>query len=229
MNLPYLAAVKSRDAYQEATVSVGDTQILITEDDDSVWIAFRGTEGSVVGDWATDINFKLIHTLIGQVHQGFWEAFELVQPYVESKATSALRDGKKLYLTGHSLGGALATVAFAWLEQGGLTPEHCYTFGSPRVFGKDTAHALNRWWKPYMTRCVNNNDVVTRVPTRSMGYGHVGELEYHLEGGELVDEDALTAWRLFWDRVDGRLEDFGEIGLDGLKDHSIDEYVELKG
>ena len=36
----------------------------------------------------------------------------------------------------------------------------------------------------------------------------------------------LHWWYLFLDKVEGIIEDFGEIGLDNIKDHNMSEYIE---
>ena len=50
-----------------------------------------------------------------------------------------------------------------------------YTFGQPRLGEKTFARNLNLEFQPRTFRFVKNNDVVTRVPIRAMGYRHVGQ------------------------------------------------------
>lgn len=83
----------------------------------------------------------------------------------------------RVYLTGHSLGGALATLAafdaaateFASGSVEGLT---LYTFGSPRVGNGAFAAAFDRA-VPDAWRVTNANDVIARIP-RAIGYRHIG-------------------------------------------------------
>lgn len=227
-----LKSVKlSHAAYNFATHSAGGTQIFITENDHATWFAFRGTETKSIKDFiedvSTDVQFTKIDSHLGVMHTGFHDAFELAAPYVREKALAAQRAGKKIYLTGHSLGGGLALVAFVWLQSLAVEVEHSYVFGCPRVFGKETAEEFNEKWKEKVTRVVNNNDIVTRIPTRLMGYSHVGRLYYFTEDGEVVLDGDLTWWARFWDRCDGILSDFGELGLDAIKDHAVSEYGRL--
>jgi hypothetical protein len=64
-----------------------------------------------------------------------------------------------LYITGHSLGGALATVATKFTyHKGGLAA--CYTFGSPRVGNDDWINNI----KTPIHRLVNAADCVTMLP-----------------------------------------------------------------
>ncbi len=70
-----------------------------------------------------------------------------------------------IHCVGHSLGGALATLAANWLKS---FPEvnakvHLYTFGAPRVGGKSfSMNATQRLDSIF--RCVNGADPVPKVP-----------------------------------------------------------------
>lgn len=123
-------------------------------------LAFRGTQPSI-RDVLTDIKADLVSAPGGgRVHRGFKEAFEKVrQPIAAAlKKHGAL----PVYVTGHSLGGALALVATR--ELGADSTGACYTFGGPRV-------ADDQFFKDIKTpvyRVVNAADGVPRVP---FGYG----------------------------------------------------------
>ena len=56
-----------------------------------------------------------------------------------------------------------------------------------------------------------------------MTYSHVGTFLYFDSDGKLSDD--LHWWYRFLDRVEGRIEDLGNLGTDGIKDHSMDKYV----
>jgi hypothetical protein len=78
-----------------------------------------------------------------------------------------------------------------------------------------------------MFRFVNNNDVVTRVPTRKTGFRHAGQI---LMFDAFVNlQTDLHFWNQFLDRVVGRVADFGKPGSDGVMDHSMVHYVEHLG
>lgn len=114
-----------------------------------------------------DINAKV------NIHKGFMESYNKVQAKIEKSLTEKL-SGMPLYVTGHSLGAALATVATFSLEDNKVFRDHiaaCYTFGSPRV-GDDQ---LNLNFKSAIYRVVNTTDIVTVVPLLLMGYTHVGD------------------------------------------------------
>lgn len=227
-NLVIKAAEYSSKAYDEHTISAGTTQVLTTEEKHAVWIAFRGTEGKI-NDIVADAKVRKEVTDIGKIHRGFYDAFALVNDDVCAFAKKAKDDGKKIYVAGHSLGGALATVAALYFIKNKTNPDKVITFGCPRVVNKKTADIIDANYKHLFCRVVNNNDVVTRVPPRSLKYSHIGELWYFKGSGELIMDDDLSWWDLFWSRIEGRWEDFGELGTDGLNDHFMDNYKKQLG
>ena len=124
-------------------------------------VAFRGSEKKVE-DWLTNADaapsLKKKH---GKVHSGFYEDFLGVKDEVE-KRVDAIRakygDGIPIYFTGHSLGGAVATIAAKELRPDGNAA--CYTFGAPRIGDYDYFDMM----KTPVYRIVNSSDIVPRVP-----------------------------------------------------------------
>lgn len=103
------------------------------------------------------------------IHRGFWGAWQKLEPGVR-EAVDALPPDLGLYITGHSLGGALAQIASAALERDTLAA--CYTFGSPRVAtaGFDVAVKCPHY------RVVNSWDLVPGVPLPAWwGFQHTGD------------------------------------------------------
>jgi hypothetical protein len=208
-------------------------------------LAFRGTEGAVAADWATDFQYRLVARRTGaadgggeaaaaaraaaaraacRVHEGAQKGYLAVRRRVlaalddargvahaaasSSRAPSALGSHHpaaaaradsppllspparrarpwRVLLTGHSLGGALATLCAADLAE--LFPPsppsslssaaedvvrvRCVTYGSPRA---GDAHFAARFaqLQPRALRLVNGRDVVPSVPPRLLGYAH---------------------------------------------------------
>ncbi|KXZ45673.1 hypothetical protein GPECTOR_52g70 [Gonium pectorale] len=120
-----------------------------------------------------------VHDRSGQlVHGGFHFSYDSVRDTVfglldEIRAT---RPGPwRVLVTGHSLGGALATLGayeLAELKLPADPPVVMYTYGAPRVGNKAFAEAFNAL-VPDAFRCANDDDIVPRVP-RLMGFCHVG-------------------------------------------------------
>ena len=137
------------------------TQAILVSSDKFLALAFRGTEATSFSDIKADLNAKLKNCVDsdGKIHSGFSDAFDAIRYDIEKDIKEFGADDKKpLFITGHSLGGALATIATKKLNYPYIAA--CYTFGSPRV-GNDTWVAgIN----PPIYRVVNAVDSVTMLP-----------------------------------------------------------------
>ena len=123
-------------------------------------LAFRGTQPNIK-DVLTDIKADLVNVESGgQVHRGFLNAFDKVKHQIN--ASLQQHKGLPLYITGHSLGGAMALLATRMLAPDSTGA--CYTFGCPRA-GDDN---FFKGIKTPVYRIVNAADGVARVP---FGYG----------------------------------------------------------
>ena len=140
---------------------------------DMAVVCFRGTEN--LRDWETNLRHSLTPRHFpqqttneppGRVHQGFLDAFVSVRDQIDRYLQCA--SGVPIFITGHSLGGALATLAAAQLSGWDLAA--CYTFGAPRVGDKRFASNL----RTPVYRVVNPLDTVPLVPACSQGYRHAG-------------------------------------------------------
>jgi hypothetical protein len=156
-----------------------DTQCFVCTTPDVALISFRGTES--IGDWLADLNARSHVRPFGAIHRGFYHAFQDVR----SQLQFALENlgGLPLLLTGHSLGGALATVAAAeW--QGRYEIQGVYTYGQPRCGNNKFNAFMNKHFGDSFHRFVNDDDIVTRVPP---GFRHVGRLYHFDASGKLQD------------------------------------------
>lgn len=125
-------------------------------DEEAAILSFRGT--GTLKDWLTNVKLLQENVEGTEVHGGFQRAFDAVEPAIRKKVDPLVEAGRTLYLTGHSLGGALALIATR--EMGSDSTGACYTFGSPRVGRFGFARDI----KTPMYRVVNANDLVPRVP-----------------------------------------------------------------
>ncbi len=156
--------------------SVSDTQAYVAVRADTVVIAFRGTEPTSWRDFATDFNAQQTpfeHTFPftgwGHIHAGWAEGVLVVLPKVLAALAAHDDRAHSLWITGHSLGGALAMVTAAVLAN---IPNHpiagVYTFGQPRV-GDPTFQARYDGSVGDKTfRCVNDHDLVPHVVPREL-------------------------------------------------------------
>lgn len=123
-------------------VTGADGGVFIT--DQAVIVAFRGTtvDNGSFADQFADINRKIKLIKINNrevgVHTGFWDAAYSVYPEVWSLVANEVAGGKKLWLTGHSLGGAMACMtAFRFQYMDGIPVQGLVTYGAPRVGNAD--------------------------------------------------------------------------------------------
>lgn len=107
----------------------------------------------------------------GRVHAGFLNAFEALSDRIDEVA-AARRPGQKLWLAGHSLGGALAVLAGSHLREQAV--EGIYTYGAPRVGDAEFVATL----PPCVhRRFVHRDDLIPRIPPKgTFGYHDAGEL-----------------------------------------------------
>lgn len=164
----------------------GDTQGFIAKADGVVLIAFRGTES--LGDWIDNLDVLPAARPYGNVHSGFMEAFRRVERDIRVALPTGTVAGRKVWLTGHSLGGALATITAA--EFGSALPvTGIYTYGQPRL-GNSAVRGFFKLHHPdRFMRFVNDDDVVPRVPP---GYQHVGRL-IHFDSSGNVQQPTTEA------------------------------------
>lgn len=80
----------------------------------------------------------------------------------------------KIIVTGHSLGGALATLGAydLRLKFGGKV--WMINFASPRVGNSRFAHSFNELFRDRSFRITRGNDIVPTIPPRALGFHHVG-------------------------------------------------------
>ncbi len=203
-----------------------DTQLFVAANDRVVVVAFRGTEPKKLQDWLADANTVLVDGPFGgRVHAGFHLALDSVWLTLLDALREVRDQGQSLWFTGHSLGAALAALAVARLRDEFDKPVHgLYTFGQPRIGDRVFERAYDQDNGGRSFRFVNNNDVVTRVPMRVMGFSHIGTFLYFDHNGDLKSDPHF--WFSLLDRIEGRIDDLGKVGTDGLKDHFMKAYLE---
>ena len=71
-------------------------------------VAFRGTNAGEISDWLANLDSLSTDTPQGSLHRGFYYAYMSLKPQIVKLLQKS--KPKHLWITGHSLGGALALV-----------------------------------------------------------------------------------------------------------------------
>ena len=185
--------------------------------DDYIVLAFRGTEPTQFNDIKADLNALHVRNELGKgrVHKGFKN--EVDELWIRIEEWIAKRKFTQVYTCGHSLGGAMSTIACSRLPEGSI----CYNYGSPRVGTHSWVKEFNS--KFVMHRFVNNNDIVPRVPPSFLFYKHAGELHYINTYGNIRN---ATVWQRLKDRFRGYRAAFRKREyFDSILDHGMPNYI----
>ena len=194
--------------------------------DDIIVIVFRGTENDL--DWRTNMTAKWI-TLQGgvRVHTGFFQAYWPIRDALFAAVRKLIADKPRaVYVTGHSLGGALATMATAELandEEAAIRDSiaACYTFGSPRVGDG----SFDQYVKVPLYRVTNGVDIVPAVPPALLGYRHVGDTRYFGAAGSPPSRRSPSPFRKVWSTLGGLVALLRTWKLLNIADHKMEVYI----
>ena len=234
-------------------VSVDNTQAWIATNDDHIVVAFRGTEKPTaiegLKDWLLTNAMNLLVVPEGRLgtdlaaagvgarfHQGFVEAIAEIWPAVLSGVEEEMAKAERpLWVTGHSLGGALALFA-AWLFTRKMIYVHqIYTFGAPMIGNQVAIDAFNREFKGKLFRYTNQPDPVPRLPMYSLlanEFVHCEE-ERLLDTGAENPTDSLVK-NMAKDAVEKVLsislvDNIWNSVVGGIAAHGMDNYRKLLG
>lgn len=231
-----LLADYSDKAYRHTTARDPgtDAEALVTMVRDGVAVAFKGSKEPE--DFIQDAKFEM-ETLAfvrhnaaapcaAKVHRGFLEDFDALNVAVVSQVKTSLQTfarvspQPKIYITGHSLGGALAILCALEFARQKLPVAAVITFGQPRVGNKAFATIYNHTvltprqdFEKFTTleditfHVINADDPVPLFPPLLFGYRDEGNeifLPRHAHakinpsiGLQIIDDvlGALDSWR----------------------------------
>jgi Lipase (class 3) len=209
-------------------------------------LVFRGSDPVTLPTWLTDVVVRLVQRdeYEGRVHLGFSSVLKRTWGKVE-KVLQEVQD-KPLFLTGHSMGGALAVLTACRLAKRGCLPVATYTFGSPRI--GDPTFCAGYQLPTY--RVVNRLDLVPEMPLASVRrllpekprltnerirgrlkrmaerapcYGHVNTLVYIDRDGVITTDADVEPWHAH--AVARAIATRGRSFHEGLTDHMITNYI----
>ncbi len=127
-------------------------------------------------------------------HEGFVSEYMLFREKVIEYVSE--HPDKEIYIVGHSLGGALTTLASFDIASTLGREVNAITFGAPRVGMKEFRDAFEEL-PIKMYRFVVANDPIPRVPGMLIPYEHVGELIQIDESGDLYGLNDVNTALLF--------------------------------
>ncbi len=224
------------------------TECMITWNSSVVIAAFRGTEMksfSALHEIRTDLNtVPVSFEKGGMVHKGFlngldeiWDGLEGLNVLLEGLITE--KPDRPLFITGHSLGGALASLCFARIPQA----KGLYTYGAPRVGDKEFVKLFEG---RSVWRIENARDPVPLVPpdipSIGFNFGDFGTLKFLGMDSTVLDkrpvfvlEDHKSNYREAKSTLDIKIKEMGSsmaLTKKGLKASGqvlkeIDKYARL--
>jgi hypothetical protein len=257
-DLAYMQAAEGAEAFraqlglEARLLSVGNTQAYVGSNGENIVVAFRGTESptSIDGlkDWLLsdalnllilpegDLGTDYVAAGVGaRFHQGFMKALaDIWDPLYEAVDGERKKNDRPLWLTGHSLGGALAVLA-GWRFKRKFVPVHqIYTFGGPMVGNDIAAKAIDRELGGRIFRYVNLPDPIPKLPSVSLIANHYCHCESEVSLGSAAESAVELFKQAASKTVDGLLnatliEDIWKSLQARVSAHFMDNYKKLVG
>lgn len=231
--------IVSRVAREQGLVSSlftydNGTQYIVMGNSDFMFIAFRGTEIKLK-DIIIDLKLstytnvdsdKLLGLPAG--HGGFRRGaidminnnrffleLEEFKKKVQAK-TGVYPTKQKIFLTGHSLGGALAILMAEPITRKGYEISSLYTFAAPLTMTKDESKWFNKKYKDITYTIVNRKDYVPRAaPSQRKNYCQIGQYYHINEDGHIFRSSPIYVKYTVFEKI--KLEVFSE--------HYINSYI----
>ena len=200
----------------------GGTQVFIgsvPQPTGDIVVSFRGS--SNFANWMKNLDFPKTTAYPKcapgcKVHEGFWSAWEEIAAEVlaEVERLAKLQPSARIFVTGHSLGAALAALCAADLGAAehslGYPIEGVYSYGQPRTGNTDFANFYQRG-EHVSWRITHWRDIVPNLPLKAMGFHHTSTEVFY-------NEDS-TVWQL----CDGTGED--DACADQFHIPSVDDHL----
>merc|ERR1711991_61221 len=161
------------------------------ESREMIVLAFEGSAN--FSNWVTNLEFFRVdfdypNATGARVHGGFYKAYQSVGVDVEKDVGALVERFPtfQVYVTGHSLGGALAVFGAldVTLRVPGV-PVTLYTFGEPRVGNKDFAEYATARLEDSI-RVTHAADPVPHLPLRVMGFHHIATEVFEDKHGDIT-------------------------------------------
>jgi len=170
--------------------------ITVSENKRRICVVFRGSESKA--DWRYNLRImkhKLSDNI--KVHSGFYKQLTENNVYdtivSEVKKILEMHPDFSIYITGHSLGGALSTL-FGYMLSNEIDNQiTVVSFASPRVGNYEWKQAFNAKSNLTHYRVTNNRDIVTAFPVYR--YHHVGHnIRLFDDKYNLIERSVKRSW-----------------------------------
>ena len=166
-------------SHTKHTYTLREVECYVHQTDDYQVVAFRGTEASLFfsgGGWRDVIrDLRVIpwhDKRVGWAHSGFLKG---ARGIVDTYLVKELDKNKPTYLTGHSLGGALAVVAAKLMHEEGFNVCGTRAFGAPRSLLKSSLESY-RAANIDTIEYSNLGDPIPDIPLGLFSFKHVNEV-----------------------------------------------------
>lgn len=170
-------------------------QAVLAVKGDDIYVTFRGS--SELDDFKTNAKFLPKKFLNVLAHRGFVKSFSECEADLTSYILSNLNMNSKIFVAGHSLGGALATLTSAYLNNKKFRNNIILvTFGCPKVF-YNIFNPFKLFSGVEIHRFVNGDDLVPTLPPKL--YKHISEevlLQPRDKNGKLK-EHSMESYRVY--------------------------------
>ena len=201
----------SKDIWGVESPPMSGGQAYVASNADSLFVIFRSTDAedgwdltlNVLTDleaYYTDLDFLDDNPKLAdkfgplKVHSGFHKEYLRYREQIISHIQD--HPNKRIHVSGHSLGGALASLSSLDIVAQTGRDVTLVTFGAPRV-GNAAYQKLSDHLIPASYRVVVNGDPIPRVPGPLLGYQHFGKVLQINDVGNQVDPQNLKSSALF--------------------------------
>jgi triacylglycerol lipase len=195
-----------------------DIQYFVEQDDkrEIQFITIRGTANKA--NLLEDFEIKILSDL--EIDIPVDSGFDLSTKAILADVKPYLKRDYKTFITGHSLGGAVAALLSVYLIREGYQVERVVTFGQPKF---TTYAGVQHIGSIPLTRVVDENDIVPMLPPDTLfkkdKYAHIGPEIILLKGTDFTYLSNHDAKRIsvgeFW----------RSLTIANLNDHHMDNYL----
>lgn len=206
--------------FESETLNDGSMQGYALAIGDTVVLCFRGTEIDDPSDVLQDLKFIRSRTSGGSIHGGFDSGYmgmhKQVLKFLDQHKPS------RVWITGHSLGGALSVVcAYHLLQDTQVEIAGIMTFGQPMTVSKDLAASLDSQIGHKYVYFINDMDPVARAVEP---YVHFGFMVHYVDGKIIKSDPPLLKYGATGDDYETPQS------IDTLSDAELDQVIrELEG